>query len=74
MIDFSISNNWHDFKEPLLPMRWVRIGVRSLISEDKKDWLIKWNNFPEEPMYTLFIDGIIVLHFDDFPSEWTRVD
>jgi hypothetical protein len=74
MTDFSISNNWHDFKEPMTALTWVRSGVRSYISPERINWHISWNNFPDEPMYTLYIDHKVVLHFDDFPVEWTRID
>ncbi len=34
-------------------------------------WKIKLNNFPEEPMYTLYIDNKAILTFDDMPTTWT---
>jgi hypothetical protein len=30
------------------------------------------NDFPAEPLYTLFVDGAAVASFDDFPAHWTR--
>ena len=30
------------------------------------------NDFPAEPLYTLFVDGEAVASFDDFPAHWTR--
>ena len=33
-------------------------------------WKLRVNNFPEEPMYTLFIDNKAVLTFDNMPENW----
>lgn len=30
------------------------------------------NDFPAEPLYTLFVDGEAVASFEDFPAHWTR--
>lgn len=74
MIDFSISNNWQDFKEPLIELTWVKSGARLYFCNKKKDWLIVLNNFPEDPAFTLYVEQSVILHFDDFPPEWTRID
>lgn len=34
---------------------------------------IRMNDFPEQPLYTLFLDGQAVADFDDWPSGWMRV-
>ena len=33
-------------------------------------WKIRINDFPEEPMYTLFIDDKAILTFNDMPESW----
>jgi len=35
-------------------------------------WTIRLNDFPDEPAYTVLIDGDEVMHFDDWPPVWTR--
>jgi hypothetical protein len=33
---------------------------------------IGFDDFPDEPLYTVPIDGEEVMHFDDWPNIWTR--
>lgn len=35
-------------------------------------WALRLNDFPAEPMFTLFIDGRAVGALDDFPGPWTK--
>ena len=37
---------------------------------DSQIWKLRVNNFPDEPMYTLFINDKAILTFDDKPSTW----
>lgn len=37
-----------------------------------KNWKIRINDFPEEVMFTLFIDNEPTLDFDDWPEYWDR--
>ncbi len=39
------------------------------INKDYKIILLRINNFPEEPLFTL-IDGLNILDIDDRPSGW----
>jgi hypothetical protein len=39
---------------------------------DGQVWLIGINDFPDEPLYTLYIDGRRVEDFNDWPVPWTR--
>ena len=36
------------------------------------EWALLLGQFPEEPMYTLFIDRVGVGAFDDWPPTWSR--
>ena len=35
-------------------------------------WLLQLGNFPAEPLYTLVVDGVEIMSFDDWPVLWTR--
>jgi hypothetical protein len=37
-----------------------------------KEWSVLVNGFPEEPLYTLTIDGVEAMDFDDWPANWSR--
>ena len=37
---------------------------------DSQDWKIRINDFPDEPMYTLCIDGKPKITFDEMPAKW----
>jgi hypothetical protein len=39
---------------------------------DGLQWRVRINDFPDEPMYSLEIDGVIVGDFNDWPERWTR--
>ena len=36
--------------------------------------LVSINDFPEEQLYTLFVNGNEVGNFDDWPEQWVRID
>jgi hypothetical protein len=35
-------------------------------------WKLKMNDFPDEPLWSLFIDGRRMADFSDWPPEWTK--
>lgn len=35
-------------------------------------WVLRLNNFPDHPLWTLFIDGAVACDFDDRPPEWGK--
>ncbi|MFD9358693.1 hypothetical protein [Streptomyces sp. NPDC060031] len=36
-------------------------------------WVLRLNDFPEHPLYTLFADGRRVADVNDVPSDWRRL-
>jgi len=57
------------------PVLWRRTGKGEfpyVATVAGQDWLIRINDFPVEPMYTLLIDGREVGDFDDWPGGWQR--
>jgi hypothetical protein len=56
---------WHPSGDALEP--WIsQMG--------KTRWAIRLNDFPEEHLYTLLINGRTIGGFDDWPPEWAKVD
>ncbi|MBI1208121.1 MAG: hypothetical protein GC191_12650 [Azospirillum sp.] len=39
-----------------------------------QQWLIRINDFPAEPLYTLIVDGCEIGDFDDWPPSWQKPD
>ena len=39
---------------------------------DGRQWEIRVNDFPAEPLYTLIIDGQEALDLEDWPAVWRR--
>ncbi len=37
-----------------------------------KAWRVRVNDFPDAPLYTLFIDGVGMMDFDNWPKNWNR--
>lgn len=50
-----------------LEMPWrATFGGRTL--------MLRMNDFPDETLYSLLVDGAVVGSFDDWPSVWTRTN
>lgn len=41
---------------------------------DGEQCLIRLNDFPEEHLYTLLADGVVVADFDDWPVTWVKAE
>jgi hypothetical protein len=73
-VDFDIADNWSDL--PGLSDKVVawqetqdsRFPYRATV--DQQDWQLRMNDFPDEPLYTLFIEGREIIHFTKRPSAW----
>lgn len=52
---------------------WQKGADEIFLYERKdKNWKIRINDFPDEMLYTLFINDEPVLDFDDWPEYWDR--
>jgi len=54
---------WHESGNPERP--WcATVG--------SAQWEVQVNDFPDTPLYTLFVGDVAVGDFDDWPPVWTR--
>ena len=66
----------------MLPMKYMLKRIEWQKTEDasypynalvnSNIWTIRTNDFPNEPLYTLLIDGIDIGYFDNWPILWKR--
>ncbi len=76
---FDLQDNWADVPAYRPEnLAWIMFdppradGVIYSSMVNGEEWLIRMNDFPDEPLYTLVVDGRDVIHFNDWPSEWRR--
>ena len=74
-VPFSTANNWSEYPELQRPVAWRSASGREPHVEfefvvSDQQWLVRMNDFPGEPLYTLLIDGTDIIHFDDWPEFW----
>ncbi|GAB3627887.1 hypothetical protein GCM10027419_27380 [Pandoraea terrae] len=60
-----------------MPVHWLPVGrnARDIAFSSQVEgvlWELRLNNFPDEPLYTLFIDAKEILHFTIWPDAWGR--
>jgi hypothetical protein len=56
-------------------VEWRRTGSAERPYEaeiDGRRWTVRVNDFPAEPLYTLFIDGVQAGDLDQWPAAWLR--
>lgn len=75
---FDKQDNWSDWPSlhgKAVAMRKVADNEFCIVYVavvDGRDWCVRMNNFPDEPLYTLIIDNEEILHFNDWPSLWLK--
>ena len=58
-----------------LPLFWQPTGDARFpyaAHARNRRYVLRLNDFPAEPLYTLMLDGEALLDFDDWPSAWVR--
>jgi hypothetical protein len=56
--------------------KWIHIGDEFFIYHaqvNNQNWMIRLNEFPVEPHYTLIIDNEEIIDFDDWPTNWLKL-
>jgi hypothetical protein len=70
------ESEWNELREFAQPISWqTAAGEKDIIFEAHSHgslWQVRLNDFPDEPMYTLLVEGKEVVHFEDWPSFWVR--
>jgi hypothetical protein len=61
LLETSIS--WTDTGEMEIPWRALTGGHKLAV---------RLNDFPDEALYSLLVDGSAVADFDEWPADWTR--
>ena len=60
---FDVDLNWVKTDDPEYPYQSKKFGHHLKI---------RLNDFPDDAMFTLLVDGNVVKDFDDWPSNWRR--
>ena len=58
-----------------MPVEWKLMNDVDLpyrANDPGLDWVLKLNDFPAEPMFSLLVEGVVVGSFDDWPASWIR--
>ena len=75
-VPFNTANDWLQHPHLSRPVPWRTASGEAYIMFEAEvgdsRWSVRLNDFPDEPCYTVLIDGDEVMHFDDWPSFWTR--
>jgi hypothetical protein len=75
-MNFSKQDNWEDFdRYDKLNIKWSKckegkFAFKTFVASSS--WMLRMNDFPDEPLFTLFIDGKEILHFNNWPSAWAK--
>ena len=75
-MNFDVQDNWSDVPDFLVPgISWKISGNNPYgyvytYYNGQDIWNIRLNDFPDEPMFSLIVNSIDVIHFNEWPSEW----
>jgi hypothetical protein len=77
-MNFDVQDNWADvpnYKKQ--GINWVKIAPNSenilyQARVDSNKWMIRLNDFPDEPLYTLIVGGAEIIHFNEWPAGWNK--
>lgn len=64
---FSKNVKWEENTDP---MNALTFQYKSFV--DNQKWALRINEFPAEPLYTLFINDEPIVSIDGFPDTWKR--
>ena len=77
-MNFLLEDNWEDVpnhRQYDLSWKNANLNDKKVIYATivgKQMWSIRMNDFPDEPLYTLIADGVEVIHFNNWPSDWIK--
>lgn len=57
----EMNLKWNDSGDPEYPR---------ILKFNNQTFQIRINDFPEEPLYTLIIDGKEIIYFNNWPKNW----
>ncbi len=66
---------WSEAEIATIPVTWSRAENTDFPYQARIGaslWRLRLNDFPLEPLFTLFIDDKEIAHLDDWPTHWTR--
>ena len=73
---FRFANDWFRHPQVWRPVPWrtasggSKIKFEAAVGDSR--WTVRMNDFPDEPLYTVLIDDVEVMHFDDWPWIWKK--
>ncbi|AHX12839.1 hypothetical protein CH75_05720 [Dyella jiangningensis] len=76
MMKFEKQDNWIDtpgYDQKVIAWSAMDDGDRVLKSVvDGQSWILRLNDFPDEPLFTLLVDEKEIIHFTQWPKNWVR--
>jgi hypothetical protein len=62
---FKIRTKWEKTGNPEFPFQ---------TTVDEHTWVVRINDFPEKPLFTLLVDNEESLDFDEWPINWRNLE